>query len=1452
MVVAGTMTLEYSPIDAGRVSLEVNGREVLSATEAGAFEWTPDKPGTYVLTHRAGENVFTRWVVCPAADDAKELEIGWLDEPLSNVFSNVYASVTNVTFAPVLRDLPKDAFDGCGELAVSQKDGFVTYNGWLLGYIGEAPAEVVVPEGVKGIASFAFEGQAWLERVTLPSTLRYIGANAFRACTSLECVELPEGLVSVGDGAFRDCTWMQEVAFPESLETIGDLAFGNCSMLEGIECRDGLLVIGEGAFSNCWRMLSVALPASVDEIGARAFYNCKNLLGVTVPAHVETLANLFPDVYQSILSVTIAEGESELIAGIFGGCQMLEEVELSDAIRVIPDSAFEGCLELRRIRFPNELVRIGHRAFFGCSKIDQLEFPAGLQEIGDDAFNGLPQVRDLKCPASVRKIGARAFKGVWNDEEIKLPEELESLGADAFADCPSIRRITLSAVATPIKSAFPAAYSQIDSVTILGAPETIAPDFCRDVVQLVGVQIPSTVTNIGSSAFAGLPNLAEITLPPNLRTIGEQAFRGDVRLTAVDLPQSLDAVGEGPFEGCSNVRTVSCPGEVGTLSALFPSAYGQITAVSITRGTERLMDDLLSGCAKLAQVDLPGGVTNIGARAFKDCVALTAFGVPNGVVTLGEDAFSGCTGLTSMSLPEGLVTISAGAFRNCRGISSIVIPSTVAFIGADAFSGCSALRSVSFLGWCPQFDGGCYNGTPTELVSYVINGSRGWDGVPTSRALPEYWPTANGRTITYWEPNTFEVTFDGNGGTPSSSVVVQTTGMTYVLPEDDPVMESASFAGWWTQPVNGGQIKSVTKVEVTRAQTFYAHWKYHDYAVRFDANGGFGEMANQPFTVNTPGELFANRFLRKDCRFAGWALAPEGEVAFADGAEVENLSLEQDAVVVLYAVWEDEPWGAADYLNAPGLAFGFAGDADWIGDDEVSRDGIGSLRSGAIPAADEGRQTTSVLRTAVVGEGSGSFWWKVSCEPDDAGDYYDYCSFTVDGVEVAKIAGVTEWAKVDYEVTGEGEHVLVWTFVRDDWDEDETCFENAAWVDDFVWTPTPVTLSFDAGGAEGAVPQPITKSAGAEVVLPTPSLLTKAGMEFVGWSDGARQFAAGELYRFGAEDVVLVAVWREKVWTLEEAANLTGFALTTGGDANWVVDLATNYDGVAAIRSGTIGDSQETWVSMAVDGPGTVGFRVFVSGEYNRGKLCDYLKFEVDGIQEFASYDADWSNVVVTVVGTGTHTLKWTYLKNTSKSVGADGAWLDEIVWTPSAEPEVKPTVEGDEGATVTGDAETGFVIKPSEEMTSVEVTIPQGVDAAKVTVEVSPKVESVKPNGAKVKIVSGGADITEFLNVPVADGNGVVDLTKATVKEAIVKEAMDIEKGAVIDLLGGSQGTAGPTITTAPTRVGLFYQLREGETLGGMIDGDSKVGDGESWTPNITVKGGNSAFYSIGVGKGK
>ena len=65
------------------------------------------------------------------------------------------------------------------------------------------------------------------------------------------------------------------------------------------------------------------------------------------------------------------------------------------------------------------------------------------------------------------------------------------------------------------------------------------------------------------------------------------------------------------------------------------------------------------------------------------------------------------------------------------------------------------------------------------------------------------------------------------------------------------------------------------------------------------------------------------------------------------------------------------------------------------------------------------------------------------------------------------------------------------------------------------------------------------------------------------------------------------------------------------------------------------------------------------------------------------------------------------------------------------------------------GDAPTG------------EVTVPDGLDAAKVTVAVAPTVKTVRPNGATVRVVrtteSAAYDITAFLDMPEAGADGAV-----------------------------------------------------------------------------------------------
>lgn len=1351
------------------------------------------------------------------------LALGGAHAVLPDGFFDGCTSLSSISLPETLEDFGDNDVREIGRRG--GKSGLWVQDGWVLGYIGTAPAEVTIPDGVKGIAAYAFEGQYDLERVELPDSLKFIGKDAFAGCTSLEGLDLPEGCGRIDDGAFRDCTWIQEVSLASGLTNIGAAAFANCAGLSVLIAPEGLKSMGEGAFSNCWRMVSASLPVSLDEVGENCFWNCKNLSGVTVPTHVQPLKTMFPAAYDALTSIVIAEGEDRLVEGVFDGCATVREIVLPDAVTEIPAAAFRDCVSLERMVFPAAVETIGEEAFAGCVGLTRLNLPAGLEA-----------------------IGARAFEGLSELEQVAIPDGVTAIGSGAFAGCGAVRQVRLPGNVTTLAAAFPDAYKKIVRAEVPEGTTVLLAGLFDGCAALESFAIPASVTDIGARAFAGCGALKAVALPQGLKTIGGGAFSGVSGILELEIPSSVESLGAGAFTGCAALRSVTLPGDAGTLADIFPDAYEAMVSVTVTEGTETLNDGFFAGCVSLKTVVLPTSVAVIGAGAFEDCTSLASVGIPAGVTSLGAGVFRGCAALAEVTLPSGLSVLEDEVFADCALLASVTVPESVTTLGSRIFDGCTALRLVKFIGNAPQVAADAYAGTSGELVTQVATGSRGWDGIATSRNLPEFWPSGTTHGIGWWDPSRFEVTFDYNDGSGASETVEEITDTTYKLPDADPVHPGATFLGWWTEAVNGARVTPVTRVMRTGAHTLYAHWRPFSYTVTFDANGGTGTMEEQAFVFDEEQPLRACAFARIGYAFAGWAVDEGADRTIDDRETVRNLTTEDGGTVRLYAVWIEREWTAADYLGVKGMVFTSDGDADWFPDVETSHDGVGSMRSGEIGIADVGETTRSTLRTTVAGKGMLTFWWKVNCEgPDpDNGDFYDYLEFTVDGERpeaVEPIAGDVDWMKVELRIEGETPtHELAWSFVKDDWDE--APLPDIAWVDELTWTPDPVTVTFDGNGAtEGSVPTAVTSAEGAELVLPGAGTLRKGPSKFVGWSDGKRVYAAGETYVVGSAGVTLSAVWEE--FTIADALNTSDLVFATGGDAAWTIDFETSHDGAASMRSGAISTSQTSWIETTVDGAGTLTFVWKVDGLVYRNKTANYVQYAVDGGVPVQVAVCDWTTVEVEVEGAGEHTIRWAYLHTRAQTTGADCAWLDEVKWVEAELP--KPIIEGDEGATVTGDVESGFIVKPSEGKTAVEVTIPQGVDAAKVTVEVSPKVASVKPNGAKVKIVSGGSDITEFLNVPAADGNGVVDLAKATVKEEIVKEVLDVEKGAKVEL-----NMADPKLTTAPTHVGLFYQLREGETLGGMKDGDSTVGDGQPWLPKITVKGGNSAFYSIGVGKGK
>ena len=134
--------------------------------------------------------------------------------------------------------------------------------------------------------------------------------------------------------------------------------------------------------------------------------------------------------------------------------------------------------------------------------------------------------------------------------------------------------------------------------------------------------------------------------------------------------------------------------------------------------------------------------------------------------------------------------------------------------------------------------------------------------------------------------------------------------------------------------------------------------------------------------------------------------------------------------------------------------------------------------------------------------------------------------------------------------------------------------------------------------------------------------------------------------------------------SLGEAVDNTALTWTTGGDANWFGQTSTYYHDGDAAQSGDIEDYEESWIKTTVTGPGTLTFYWKVSSEEG----WDYLVY-IDGAQQGSiSGEVDWHQMSYNI-GSGPHTLNWTYEKDFCLSGGSDCGWLDKVEFTPDTQP---------------------------------------------------------------------------------------------------------------------------------------------------------------------------------------
>lgn len=159
--------------------------------------------------------------------------------------------------------------------------------------------------------------------------------------------------------------------------------------------------------------------------------------------------------------------------------------------------------------------------------------------------------------------------------------------------------------------------------------------------------------------------------------------------------------------------------------------------------------------------------------------------------------------------------------------------------------------------------------------------------------------------ITTSEPDTFTVAFDANGGSGSIESITKTENEEFELPANTFTKTGFTFAGWNTKSTPDESSKSYKdkeKIKLTEDLTLYAQWEEIAkvfYTVKFDANGGTGEMNKITAESGIEIAITENSFTKAGWTFSGWNTKTDGTgESYNDKTKITLI-----ADVTLYAQW---------------------------------------------------------------------------------------------------------------------------------------------------------------------------------------------------------------------------------------------------------------------------------------------------------------------------------------------------------------------------------------------------------------------------------------------------------------------------------------------------------------------------------------------------------------------
>ncbi len=457
--------------------------------------------------------------------------------------------------------------------------------------------EVVLPSTIgpytiKTIWSTSFQGNCFLEKISIPSSITNIESNAFKGCHNLRTVvfEEPVQLTNIGAGAFDTQNVLDHKAactntsLPEvpTLQFVGPIssdslpfryAMNAANYFNNSEQRKTYITY----YSSWPTNLVVQYNDKTDKnelINYPTFQEFQSFNSLGDPeslsdAQIQALINTYP-------SITSANVKSYVKA--VQGALAKNTPALKNTMTMNEEAVIDAALH---IELPDgiESFKSGLFADRESSEIDceKTLVAYSLDSIGDQAFKGFRNLTSVSLYGNTSSIGSYAFQDCEKLTEVNLPASVRTLGTIPFTGCSDLSYVNFSNNTKYVckdsiiyeKDSDGVCYKIIEYLEgnengvlnaedLEGVSEIAEEAFAGDGVKVSYVDLRNTtIREIPEGCFKDTQKLSFVYLPTTWDTIAPSAFENS-SLIYLEIPGSSGYIDTSAFNGHETSLTFNC------------------------------------------------------------------------------------------------------------------------------------------------------------------------------------------------------------------------------------------------------------------------------------------------------------------------------------------------------------------------------------------------------------------------------------------------------------------------------------------------------------------------------------------------------------------------------------------------------------------------------------------------------------------------------------------------------------------------------------------------------------------------------------------------------------------------------------------------------------------------------------------------------------------------------